>query len=765
MKIQFVGVLALACSTNNAFAFAPIWSTFSRGIKGLGNTNPPPPPSNTNALCFQDNEGDDFNNNNNIAGASILGLLSDDQDEESIEKELKQQDEMEIEDIVLETDAHNVSASTDGVRGGSTNTKSTNDIVANAKSSMQTTVVYWSDTLQSVQKKVKKIFKKDSQKEDEVDLTQIPVQAVQVTSEILPESIVKRAAQRSGMLGSALRSDRVNECARQLKKFYMQRGYVLHSVTGATLHSENGTATLKVQEPILSSTPIDIKFAKEVPIDPETGQTTTKRKYREKLERSKGRSLRKEEWISISDSLNTTLIEAKGKTNPHTLSKRMGLKAGRHFQWNGDRWQSIARSGIFSKIWSASPVQMGDGTVQLQVLCQESPPRNLEYGVSKSLYTGHWVSCIYISVFCREMVLCLFFLTNYRYPALQEGELDFRHDNFFGGGESLGIIVRRGAKDPEPSVTVRFSDDKFGMNGGYDAEVFRDYIAVDDESKSVASTTASPRTDDSEEDAESLTATPVVTTPIVEKEDALLCREGIKLSFRGPFSSNIVRRSSASALIERTSTRKGAHESIGSATLSLGPFIQGLPLGARASLATSATSGARVGDKRLLPYSSASVTSRQIFPLFTERIVTSSKQVNLALQHTLMGATCHFPRHEANAAGLIARVRGYSGASNGPIDSSIVGSAEIRIPITIPILKENLEQDGCLVFFGDWMYANHQIPGQFHGFSKDNLFGNRSVGVGLRKSVQGIPLKYDVSLTKDGRIGAVVSLGGDWEIH
>jgi len=324
--------------------------------------------------------------------------------------------------------------------------------------------------------------------------------------------------------------------------------------------------------------------------------------------------------------------------------------------------------------------------------------------------------------------------------------------------------VRRGAKDPEPSITLRFSDDKFGMNGGYDAELFRDYIAVDDEGKSAASNAPPVAADTADIDATNGELPPVVTSPIVEEEDALLCRQGFKFSLRGPISSNIVRRSSASALLERTSTRKGVHESIGSATLSAGPFVQDLPLGARTTFATSVTSGARVGGKRLLPYSSASITTRQIFPLFTEGIATTSEQAKLALQHTLMGATHHLPRHEANAAGLSARVRGYSGSANGPIDSSIVGSAEIRIPITIPIRKEKLVQDGSIVFFGDWMFATRQTPGKY-GFSSDEIFGNSSIGIGLRKSVQGIPLKYDISLTKDGRVGAFASLGGDWDIY
>lgn len=395
MKVELVAFLALACLTNNAIAFAPTWSRFFRVSHGHGIGNlippPPPPPSNPNSWSYQDNEGDDWNKNN-ICAASILGLF-DDQDKGTVEQEQTHQDSMDVEDVI-----DDLSALAD-VRGGSTKTESTNDVVAGAKSSLQTTIAYWSDVFQSLQRKASNVFKNDKQKDDEVDLTKIPVQAVKVKSEILPESIVERAALRSGMLGSGLSSDRVSECARQLKKFYLQRGYVLHTVTGATLNADSGVATLNVQEPTVHALPLDIKFAKEMSIDPETGETTTKKKYRDKLERLKGRPLRREEWTAIADALNTTLIESRGRTNPRTLSKRMGLKPGSHFQWNADRWQSIARSGIFSKVWRASPVQMEDGTVQLQVLAQEAPPRNLEYGLSKSLYTGHWVSFIISHVF------------------------------------------------------------------------------------------------------------------------------------------------------------------------------------------------------------------------------------------------------------------------------------------------------------------------------------------------------------------------------
>lgn len=339
------------------------------------------------------------------------------------------------------------------------------------------------------------------------------------------------------------------------------------------------------------------------------------------------------------------------------------------------------------------------------------------------------------------------------------------------------MIVRRGARDPEPSVTLRYSDDKFGMQGGYDAEIFSEYIAVDEPSKSVRakSTTVSPEPSedtnnvdpiDTEADVENISPPlPLSNVPILEEKDSLLCRQGFKFSLRGPIPSRVANRSSASAAIERTSTRKGVHEAIGSATLNLGPFVRNLPLGARTSIATSTTSGCRVGGKRLLPFSSATVTSRQLFPLFTNVAITSDRQIKLALQHSVMSATTYLPRHEANAAGFAARVRGISGSSVGPINSSIVGSAEIRVPVTIPIQKEKIFQDGSIVLFGDWMFAHRQTDGYQNGFSMDNVFGRSSIGIGLRKSLQGIPLKYDLSLTRDGKMGAFVSLGSDWEIY
>lgn len=368
---------------------------------------------------------------------------------------------------------------------------------------------------------------------------------------------------------------------------------------------------------------------------------------------------------------------------------------------------------------------MSDGTVQLQVLAQEAPPRNLEYGITKSLYTGHW-----------------------------EGELDFKHDNLLGGGESLGFIVRRGAKDPEPTMILRFTDDKFGLKGGYDVELFSDNLAADDVDTSVPQT-------DINTDEHSLSASRDSTL------DAPLNRRGLKFSLRGPVPSTYVQQSSASVSVERTMTKHGYHESIGSGTLTLGPFLRMLPLGARTSVTTTTTSGARLAEKgtenafSVLPYTSGTVISRQVFPLLTETYASANGgRIKLALQQTIFSATSNLPRHEAIAAGNAARVRGHS-ESNGSIDASITGSAEIRIPITIPFGRGTVQQDTSLVAFADWMGAKNKY---MSGFNKDSLFRKSSYGMGIRKSVQGIPLKYDVTVTKDGKLGHFFGLGFDWDL-
>ena len=344
----------------------------------------------------------------------------------------------------------------------------------------------------------------------------------------------------------------------------------------------------------------------------------------------------------------------------------------------------------------------------------------------------------------------------------KEGELDFKHENILGGGESLGFSIRRGAKDPEPSVKIQLTDNKFGCTGAYDAQLFSEYIAINDEDESSE--------EESNNDSSAEKCSPSIMTSATYHDDEVKSRRGFRLNFRSPVRKDILEQSSASTALERTSTRTGRHETIASGTMAFGPIKRYLPLGAKTSFFTSLTPGMRIGGEedsswRLYPFSKQVSTIRQLFPLFSESSpFANDEYINLALETNCMASTKHLPRHEANAAGLAARVRGYSPSKNGPLRTSLYGSAEIRIPVTIPFQKERFKQDGKVVLFGDWMVGskNEFSVNSFH--RPKNYDQKSSIGIGLRKSIQGIPLKYDISVNKDGKVGTFVGLGYDWSI-
>lgn len=408
---------------------------------------------------------------------------------------------------------------------------------------------------------------------------------------------------------------------------------------------------------------------------------------------------------------------------------------GENFCWNQQRWDHIRSSGIFSRVLRASPERMRDGSVQLHIVAQEAPPRNLEYGVSRSLYTGSW-----------------------------EGELDFLHGNIMGGGETLGLVVRRGAKDPEPSIRLKFQDDKFGLEGGYHVELFNDYVAVDALASTDSASNLVHSTNSSTEYTINNKNGNILDSSF--DEGALISRKGATIRLRDPNFVPFFHRSSFSTSVERTSTRTGKHEEIGSVTLDIGPFQRLLPFQARANLLTSYTVGTRLYEsgintwhRQLLPYSSASATSRQILPLSLGVEDDQHRPVQLAFQHSLMTSTSNLPRHEANAAGIAARVRGYPLFSNGPIGKFVVGTAELRIPVKLPF--ERVTQDANVVLFGDWMYGEKKsmIENKASSFVRKS-----SIGIGVRKSVQGLPLKYDICLTEDKKLGGFFSLGLDFDV-
>ena len=611
-------------------------------------------------------------------------------------------------------------------RGGSSSQEG--GLVNGAKTVITRSTAFWKSKFDGAVQAVQGKFQsKTPTKEQELmeKLQKMPVRKVIVpNSTVLPADVVRTASNRAGLVGSPLKMDKVQEFARQLKRWYTFKGYVLHSVTGANLDTDTGTAVITVEEPVVSALPVDIVYCKEMVVDPDTNDLLTFKQYRtkklnemEKKSRGFGRFQSADLKIDKND-LNTTFVTTSGRTKASKIARAMKLKPGTPFRWLDDRWGKIQTSGVFSRILKASPQPTTDGGVCLQVLALEPPPRHLEYGVGKSVWTNSW-----------------------------EGEVDFDWRNIFGGGESVGVMVRRGTKDSSPSVRLRYGDDKFGLEGGYDIEAFSDFLGdTGSEEKS------KPKEEMDDSDSE---------TPSILDEASLLSRRGATFRVRNPISPRIITNSVASASVERTSTTTGQIENIGSGSVTLGPFRRQLPMEAKSSVSTTLSGGARLqgtgngdvttisfADGEVLPYSSASATTTQILPL-TSSGDGSKRPITLALKHTVSTSTPNLPRHEAKAMGNSAIIRG--AAPDGRASSVLKGTTELRLPVAAPKLGS-----GSVVLFGDWFCVQKD--------SKNPFYTKSSIGVGVRKNFQGIPLKYDVCYSSEGQVKQMFGMGADFDI-
>ena len=280
------------------------------------------------------------------------------------------------------------------------------------------------------------------------------------------------------------------------------------------------------------------------------------------------------------------------------------------------------------------------------------------------------------------------------------------------------------------------------MSGGYGLEAFNEYIGVDEEDESEPTVV-----DDVEGDQYSI------------EHDTLLGRTGVTFSLNHPLAS-VMDHSAGSACLERTITRAGKSEMVASTSMEIGPFLRGYPEGVRHSLQVLLTGGGRLASKEklnMVPFATGTIVAKEIFPLSKVE-----RPISLALKHSVTTSTPSLPMHEAKASGVRANVRGYGSSNNGAVSTSVVGTTEIRVPLTLPISK--LGQNASLVLFGDWHFVEAAGGSRGKKVMGGKFSRKSSIGVGLRKAVQGIPLKYDVCITEDGRFGTHFSLGGDFDV-
>jgi hypothetical protein len=96
----------------------------------------------------------------------------------------------------------------------------------------------------------------------------------------------------------------------------------------------------------------------------------------------------------------------------------------------------------------------------------------------------------------------------------------------------------------------------------------------------------------------------------------------------------------------------------------------------------------------------------------------------------------------------------------------ISGTVEVRLPFE-RVVQQPFVGSGTVVVFGDWCVAQAQQlsssttspPGETGDFEQP--FRQSSIGIGLRKVVQGIPLKMDACVTEHGTKGLFFGIGNN----
>ncbi|KAL7479313.1 hypothetical protein ACHAW6_005047 [Cyclotella cf. meneghiniana] len=629
-------------------------------------------------------------------------------------------------------------------------------------------------------------------------------------SEILPPEIITRSAEQAKLIGGTLTPATLDSTAQFINNWYVSQGYVMNSVTGATLVPSKdcegeGRVELKVREAKLSgsrSNSVIIRFVEQcsdaseendnllvIPIPknnegPESQSTDDSKKYKKYRVTS-------------------------GRTRPMKVAKLVGISPGSHFRIIPKKWSRIvatpggifdgetndrmggAKSAIFSTIHALRPIPAGNDTVSLEIVATENKPyASLEYGLTKSLYSDQW-----------------------------EGEFDLKHSNAFGGGEVATFNVRKGrsklsqrtenqSHDTEKSLSnlgdwnkrvkngpmswrMSIADNSLGGgDAAYDLELFRDHVCLLNEEENVTLSKGSPqRTGASVRLRFPQYSLPRAISASVQKIDPMKshseCMQSASMTMNiGPVS---FLRSGLSAFLTAGVQHCGGSENAPPASYDAAPSPQ---------------------KANTRPYFSGTVTSQQIIPLCRSPFHSrdnSKSFIDVAIRHVASVSTKHLPQHEAIMLGLSSRVRGYeyiqsqTGITDEPqgerrnlasflrkmnnagkvrppiaVSNSICGNVELRLPFS-PFSNINSVTNhwkslsamlaGTLVVFGDWAITQGQLESpSVPREAKDVLgrFRHSSVGVGFRKVAQGIPLKIDACITEHGTGGIFFGIGRDF---
>ncbi len=633
-------------------------------------------------------------------------------------------------------------------------------------------------------------------------------------TELLTPEEITQCAKESNLINGTLTPESLELTANRINHLYLKQGYVMNCVTGATLvpssqdaeqHGSEAHVELKVREVKIAkpqnrnSSSVKIRFVEKLHDQGKNGDD----------ERSSSRKSSSDE----AQSDHQTYKIVSGRARPSKVARMVKQVPGSHFQILPERWAQLAtypakcvigddgrelqlgrKSAIFSTIHAVRPIPMTQDTVELEIVATENKPFSLEYGVTKSLYSDQW-----------------------------EGELDLRHTNIFGGGEVAAINVRKGrSTGPEngygtknwKSAVLRrpvswkmsIKDDYLGgRDAGYDFEIFRDYVGVG--GYEAVSEQKTGKFDDGDE-LESKQRTSNSEEPCPPLTGAML-----KVRLRRPFHPFLLPKAISARFecVERF-TKNDVAQCMSSVSAEYGPHHKTVELSTmpiRSSFSATSTIGRKWKAGTILEkgsdyaksnsYATGSITTVQSIPMNRER--SSIPSTDLVLRHVVSASTKHLPRHEAIILGLASRIRGYKYSYQLPsmihpqqktrigdkskfrsfksflkgdgnmqylppiaLSKAISGTLEFRIPFE-RIMPRPAFGAGSVVMYGDWCVVQAQRPPSSISPMEETVgdfeqpFRQSSIGVGLRKTLQGIPLKVDACVTMHGTKGLFFGIG------
>jgi len=358
-----------------------------------------------------------------------------------------------------------------------------------------------------------------------------------------------------------------------------------------------------------------------------------------------------------------------------------------------------------------------------------------------------------------------------------------------------------------------------GSDAGYDLEVFRDHVGVSGSRGSSQTIADNPKEENSAgEESELKDRANEECSPLRTGASMRLRLPRTMAKFHG---HSVPLPKALSGRFERVDplAKNNRAQCMTSMSTDIGPYhhswkVPSRPL--RSTLSATATAGGRWNarskteegddDTNTLPYTTGTITTQHVLPLNSGN--GSLPSTDLAMRHVVSASSRHLPRHEAIRLGMSSRIRGYrynyqqphvqdrpqktsmqdqqsllqslkqlvqgnTGEQFRPpiaLSKSLSGTMEVRIPFESLAREGNqgfpssILGSGTIILFGDWCLAQAQLPSsslllEEETSLNDKPFRHSSMGIGLRKVVQGLPLKIDACITEHGTKGLFFGMG------